>query len=82
MMDISSPRPRRRGFAPFWVSAPLLAVLAALAMVAVVARESAGPRPELGAASQPAPYVSSDPSLPDAASLPSLPEPQPHVQAF
>jgi hypothetical protein len=64
-----------------WIATPLLAVLAWALIVAMAPAEPAPPRTARAAAS-PAPYVSSDPSLPASGSASITAEPQPHVQAF
>jgi cytoskeletal protein RodZ len=64
-----------------WIATPLLAVLAWVLIVAMAPAEPATQRPPRAAAS-PAPYVSSDPSLPASGSASITAEPQPHVQAF
>jgi hypothetical protein len=64
-----------------WIATPLLALLAWVLIVAMAPAEPATPSAARPAAA-PAPYVSSDPSLPAPGSFTITAEPQPHVQAF
>lgn len=71
-----------------WFLAPLVAILVALLLIAVIGAQPAGSaQPPGDAKAQPAPaapYVSSDPSLPAAASVLTGPQTEPyeHVEAF
>jgi hypothetical protein len=66
-----------------WVATPLLALLAMLLIVALVPTEPAArAQARADAPVAPAPYVSSDPSLPAPGTYTTTAEPQPHVEAF
>lgn len=64
-----------------WIATPLLAVLAWVLIVAMAPAQPATHR-AARTAPPPAPYVSSDPSLPAEGSSVITAEPQAHVQAF
>jgi hypothetical protein len=63
-------------------SSVLLTALAIVLGLALIVDQRAPVKPVAAAqASQPAPYVSSDPSVPSASSV-KLPDAEPHIEAF
>jgi hypothetical protein len=78
-MNRRHPASPRRSKAVLWFATPLLALLA---MVLIVTLIPAEPVTQQARRPAPAPYVSSDPSLPAPGSYTNTAEPQPHVQAF
>lgn len=78
-MNRRHPVSPRRSRTVLWVATPLLALLAMVLIVTLIPAEPLAQQPRRAA---PAPYVSSDPSLPAPGTYTNTAEPQPHVQAF
>jgi hypothetical protein len=82
-MNRSHRSSRSRSLTALWFATPLLALLAMMLIVALMPAEPAARECQPAAAAPgPAPYVSSDPSLPAPGTYTNLAEPQPHVEAF
>jgi hypothetical protein len=72
----------RRGRGHLWITAPLVFLAVAMVVGAMLPRRPAAQDAIAHGNASPAPYVSSDPSLPAAGTFLNLAEPLPHVEAF